>query len=829
MSPNKIHLICNAHLDPVWLWEWEEGAAEALSTFRQTSQLCQEFKDFVFNHNEAILYKWVEEYEPSLFRKIQRLVKQKKWQVIGGWYLQPDCNMPCGESFVRQILLGKRYFRQKFGIDIRAAANLDPFGHSRGLVQILKKSGFDSYLFCRPSKHECLLPADEFIWVGHDGSEIMATRASAHYNSLGGQAAKKVEEWMKNNPRKKVSILLWGVGNHGGGASRQDLKALARLIRKEKSFSIIHSTPKAYFKELKRHVSRLPRHAKDINPWAVGCYTSMIRVKQKHRALENEIYSAEKMASAAWVQGFFRYPEALIREALYDLALSEFHDILPGSSIQPAEEAALRLIDHGLEISSRIKARAFFALAAGEPKAKPGEFPILVYNPHPYKAKSIIAYELQPYEPNWSGGFLFPKVSRKGKACPCQLEKELSNLNLEWRKRVVFQAELEPSQMNRFDCRLEYLPSRPKPKIKIKGGLLVFKTKDLKISINKETGFIDSYQVNGLDYLEKNAFQPLVMKDSSDPWEMRARNFRRLEGKFVLAAKDEGGRFSGIETGLPDSVRVIEDGPVRTVVEVALCYRNSFIFERYKLPKQGTEIELELRVFWNEKDKMLKLSIPTLIKEGKYLGQVAYGLDELPSNGDEAVSQKWVAIVSQKSDMALTVINDGVYGSDFLNGELRISLLRSPAYSADPVEGRPMLVQDRYVPRHDQGERIFRFWLKAGKANERLKKVDRESLFKNEKPYVLCFSPPGSGKKAKPFAVLSDNAVQITALKKAEQGNCLIIRLFEPEGKKQETFLSLPFIPIKRKIVLSPFEIKTLKFNLKTHQFQEVDLLERPI
>ena len=135
MPRRVIHLVCNAHLDPVWLWEWPEGAAEAISTFRIAADLGEKFPGFIFNHNEAVLYEWVEEYEPALFKRIQRLVKQGKWHIMGGWYLQPDCNMPSGESFVRQILLGKKYFKDRFGVDIRTGVNLDPFGHSRGCLQ----------------------------------------------------------------------------------------------------------------------------------------------------------------------------------------------------------------------------------------------------------------------------------------------------------------------------------------------------------------------------------------------------------------------------------------------------------------------------------------------------------------------------------------------------------------------------------------------------------------------------------------------------------------------------------------------------------------------
>jgi len=829
MPGKKIHLICNAHLDPVWLWDWEEGAGEALSTFRSAAALCDEFPAFVFNHNEAVLYRWVEQYEPALFRKIQRLVRQKRWHILGGWHLQPDCNMPSGESFVRQILLGKRYFQRKFGIDVRTASNLDPFGHSRGLVQIMAKAGYDSYIFCRPGQSDCALPGDEFIWVGYDGSEVMATRVSAHYNSSGGGARKKVLDWIAAHPKKSLSLLLWGVGNHGGGAYRADLIELAGLMQERKDIAIVHSNPESYFSELRRNRAALPRHSGDMNPWAVGCYTTMARIKQKHRQLENDLFLAEKMAAAASYQGLMKYPREELGEALLDLAFIQFHDILPGSSIQPAEESSLRRLDHGLEVLSRLKARAFFALANSEPKAQDGEIPLLAYNPHPFPVPGIFECEFEPYEINWSGGYMFPQVFQDGRPLPSQPEKEASNLNVEWRKKTVFAAELAPSQVSQFVCRLEKRTARPKPKIREKDGRIRFLTNDLEVVINARTGLLDRYRADGIDLLAENAFLPLVMNDNADPWAMTAKQFRDLAGPFALLPADEGSRVSGIAAGPAESVRVIEDGSVRTVVEAVLGWGRSVIFQRYKIPGQGTELEIELRVQWNEKDKMLKLAVPTLLKAARYIGQTAYGIADLPADGDEAVAQKWVAVVSAAPDAALTCINDGSYGSDFLNGELRLSLIRSAAYSADPVPSGPMVAQDRHIPRIDQGERLFRFWVNGGRGARRLKSIDREALVKNEKPFILAYFPAGRGKRPSPFVVLSDDIVQVSALKKAEDGKDLIIRLFEPTGERRTVLLSLPWAPARRQITLSPFEIRTFRFNPKTRHFVEADLLERPL
>lgn len=827
MAKRKIHLISNAHLDPVWLWEWQEGAGEALSTFRQAAEFCEKHEGFVFCHNEAVLYQWVEEYEPALFRRIRKLVREKKWHVMGGWYVQPDCNMPSGESFVRQILLGRRYFSKKFGVEPRTAVNLDPFGHTRGLVQILTKSGFTAYLCCRPGDKECPLPQDEFVWVGYDGSEVLATRASAHYCSVGGKERERLEKWLAEHPEGDLDIHLWGIGNHGGGPSRKDLRDLAALMAERRDLELVHSTPDAYFAELEAKRPSLPRREKDLNPWAVGCYTSMSRVKQGHRRLENELFSAEKMITTAWLQGLMPYPQDALEEVCRDLAFIEFHDILPGSAIPAGEEGAVRMLGHGLEILSRLKARAFFALASGEPKAAADEIPIFVFNPHSYPVRTLVECEFEPWEPNFEKTFWNPRIYARGKALRSQAEKEESNLSVEWRKRVVFEAELAPGRLNRFACRLERTPEKPRPAVGEKDGAIAVATADLVASVDARTGLLDVYRAAGIDFLEPGGFAPLVIKDNADPWGMKVRGFRTLEGRFTLATPEEAARFSGIREGGLKPVRVIEDGEVRTVIESILSYGASRIALRFKIPKRGAEVEVEVRVFWAERDRMLKLGLPSKLRAPRFMGQVAYGADELPSNGDEAVAQKWLALVSEKDGAAMTVANDGVHGSDWSGGELRLSLLRSPAYAADTWEDRLGVAQDRFIPRQDTGERVFRFWLNGGPLDDRMGTIDREALARNEAPYVLAYFPPGGKKRALPGAVVDGQAVEVTAFKKSEDGNDIVVRLFEPTGKARTAVVKLPAFGASTKCRLKGFELRTLRFNRRTRTFAETDLLER--
>lgn len=820
----KIHLVCNAHIDPVWQWEWEEGVAAAISTFRTAAMLCEEFDSLIFNHNEAMLYQWVEEYEPELFKKIQELAGLGRWHIIGGWYLQPDCNMPSGESIVRQILHGRMYFKEKFGVEPTTAVNFDSFGHTRGLVQILKKSGYDSYLAWRPGLKE--LNEKDFIWVGYDNSEIIAHKLESGYNSRLGQADIKIVEWMKSYNDTDIGIVAWGVGNHGGGPSREDLHKIRKLMDDTLDFEIIHSTPEHYFSDIKSSGKDLMRFDKGLNPCFIGCYSSQIRIKQRHRQLENQLYLTEKMLSSATLQGYLSYPQQEINEAFRDLMTAEFHDILPGTSVQTAEETSLRILDHGLEIASRLKARAFFALASGQGKAIDGEFPLLVYNPHPYKVKGIFECEFMLADPNWKDDFTMPLVYQGDIQLPSQPEKEISNLNLQWRRKVVFAAELEPSSMNRFDCRIKMLPEKPEYLLKKKDDKFVFKTDELEVQINCNTGLIDRYRVNGIDYLKKDAFLPLVIEDNEDPWRMDVNSLRTIRGSFRLMTEKESAWFSGVNAGELKPVRVIEDGDVRSVVEAVFIYNSSYICIQYKLPKNGTEVQLQIKVIWNEKSKMLKLSIPTLFEESRYFGQTAYGYEELSSNGIEAVSQKWSGLFSEKENAAITIINDGIYGSDCANGEIRLSLLRSPCYCAHPIMDRPVILQDRFAPHIDQGERLYEFYLNAGCIQERMRHISTEALIHNEKPYVLSFFPSGFGTKPMSLISVSDDSIELTAFKKAEESDDYVIRLFESTGIERKAVVSLLGGQISKEIHFNGLEIKTLKFNKNTGMVNETNLLE---
>ncbi|MGC9347920.1 MAG: glycoside hydrolase family 38 C-terminal domain-containing protein, partial [Anaerolineae bacterium] len=460
--------------------------------------------------------------------------------------------------------------------------------------------------------------------------------------------------------------------------------------------------------------------------------------------------------------------------------------------------------------------------------AAEGEIPVLVYNPHPFPVDATVVCEFQLADQNWEDVFTQVTMTQDDEDLPTQVEKEMGNINLDWRKRVVFTAHLAPGQMSRFDGRLEVLPEKPSLSVEPEDGVIHFRTSDLDVVINTATGLIDRYRIRGVDYVTPGAFGAKVMRDNEDPWGMLVKSFRDIAGTFELMEPEESAAFSGVRRDTLPPVRVVEDGPVRTVVEAVFAYRNSVLVQRYLLPKRGTELGLETRVQWAEKDRLLKLAIPTPMTDGHYVGQVAYGAGDLPSDGAEAVAQKWSAVVGG-DDRALTCIDDGIYGSDFSDGELRLSLLRSPAYAGHPIGERPVVPQDRFTPRIDQGERQYRFWFNGGPKRERLVAIDREALVKNEEPFALSFFPHGGGVSVKAGPLLDDEAVQLTAFKRAEDSQGYILRLYEPTGTPRVTKLTLPALGLSTQVRMEGFEVKTLRVDPAAATFVEVDLTESEV
>lgn len=789
----EIHLICNAHIDPIWQWDWPEGASATLSTFYSAVKLSDKF-DYIFCHNEVTVYKYVEEYAPELFAKIQELVKAGKWHIMGGWYLQPDCNLPAGESFVRQIREGQRYFKEKFGVCPTTAINFDPFGHTVGLVQIIKKCGQDGYMFMRPYVSECVLPSEQFIWRGLDGSEIKATRTGPYSSPL-GQSAEIIKGRAEQQPFD-IGAVLWGVGNHGGGPSAKDLGDIERELMTSDEIKYIHSTPEEFFSKI------APTEVYDgsLHISMPGCYTSMHSVKKRHAMLENELYLAEKMATAAYMSGALeKYPEDELRIATHDLLNAEFHDILPGTSIQCGEEAGIRFLDHGLLEAEKVKIRAFFALSSTQRPADDGEYPIVIFNPHPYRVNQNVECEFMLAAQNWSDDTesFITVLDENGNRADFQVIKEESNLNLDWRKRIIINADLKPLDLTRYSVYIEYKPKEQKQK----GESLVFDNGHKRVEIDGSTGLLKTYRIDGVDYV-KNGFELVSFDDNEDPWAMDADQLRRVgvnERPFTLSA-DPTGVFKGMK-----SVQITEDGDIYLGIEAFFEQDSTRARIAYKIYKNNDDIDVDVNVYMGDVNRIVKLKLP-LLASGELIGQTAFGTQRLFTDARENVAHRFIAIKGEGKCPVL--MNKDVYGSHYENEALYMSLVRGVTYCAHPIASRPLVPSDKFTKKIDQGENSFSFRLSVADCTE-LEGKAREYV---EKPYALnVFPVPTEKKSVGRFAVrLESDAVSCVAIKKADGREAVIFRLINNTDREANTKIlvneaSLP-------LFFGAFEVKTVVY-----------------
>ncbi len=323
----------------------------------------------------------------------------------------------------------------------------------------------------------------------------------------------------------------------------------------------------------------------------------------------------------------------------------------------------------------------------------------------------------------------------------------------------------------------------------------------------------------------------MVINDDENCWAHKEKSFRNINGHFSVMSMEEGSRFSGILDGEIESVRIIEDGEVRAVIEAVMKYNDSFICQRYYLPKKGTEIKITLKVYWNEKMKMLKLSVPTTLQNVVFTGQTAYGSERLRTNGNEMVSHKWNML--SDGENAISMINTGTYGSDCKDGELRVTLLRSPGYSAGKsdfsVRNPHIMPQDRFSPYIDQGEHDYEFYFNAGDRAKRMLRIEREALCSNEKPMLLSFFPTGSGKGPVKFAEIKTEGATITAMKNGIGDNKYIIRLFNPLESEAEIMVDFPVIDKEFSCNMMSNEFNTFILDTVTGEILRADILERVI
>jgi alpha-mannosidase len=328
-----------------WLWPWTETVEVVRNTFRAALQLMARNPEFTYTQSQAAAYAWMEEKYPPLFEEIKERVKQGRWEIVGGMWVEPDLNMPDGESLVRQFLFGKRYFQEKFGVDVRTAWNPDTFGYNWQMPQICKKSGIDFFVTTKLARNDTnKFPYRLFWWESPDGSRVLT-----YFPNMVGE---HVEGSLMNAHLMSASqaigtreiMYLYGVGDHGGGPTQLDIDA-ARRLEQTNLFPVVKfGTAQPFLEGLRQQSNQL-----NVPVWNDelyfeyhrGVFTSQAHTKRHNRKSEVLLLNAEKFSSLAQLLGQ-PYRQEDLNEAWKMVLFNQFHDILPGSSIAPVYVDAAR-------------------------------------------------------------------------------------------------------------------------------------------------------------------------------------------------------------------------------------------------------------------------------------------------------------------------------------------------------------------------------------------------------------------------------------------------------------------------------------------------------
>ncbi len=834
----SVHLICNAHLDPIWQWGWEEGMSEALATFEVAADLMDEYPEFVFNHNESALYEWVKEYRPALFERIRTWVKAGRWIIAGGWYLQPDCNLSGGESFVRQALIGRRFFFDEFGVMPKVAYNLDSFGHHGNMPQILCKSGYTCYTHFRPKPPALDLTDHVYRWRGIDGSEIPAVRPPCGWynSSQPGHLREKAERIldMARSTGRSLTVF-WGAGDHGGGATRADLD-LVRSMQKSNP-ELVHSSLENYWEDVMQEADDAPVVEGELQKEFTGCYTSAIGTKMRNRRGEGLMLMAERAAALDWWMLDTPYPDRKLKHAWKRILFNQFHDILPGSSVRSGYRDAFELYGQAFTQAREVLAQAQMRLLQSRKRRHP--LPLCIFNHQGHARRQLVEFEFMgATSPRLMPGKMVRIEDHHGRDVPVQmLSPQSRHHDSICRQRAVMTADLPALGMAEYRIVVE--EARPRRTAKAlrrrqQGNRMHLSTPHYTLVCNTRTGLIEILRERGArkNILARSAGGLQVRKDTADAWGPHSKPYGGVLGRFTCPGKTALRELLGIDKGRDPgaAVRVIEEGPVCTRLEVIQVCNRSVARIRYTLSADTPVVGIDLLLDWNERCRALQFDFPTILKSNAYKVEIPHGSLTRAVDRDENPCGRWVCLLSADHKTALALVNNGVGGCDVGNGRLRQTLVRSPEYCRMGSAVR----NDRMAEFMDIGEHHYSFMLRFGAASavtaDLTPLADELSMPTTAHIHLPLGPDRSDGLQVGTDSVrITSAAIQLAAFKRSEDGKALIVRLVERRGRRARTTFGIAGSP-DISLRFTPYEIKTLRLEKGNPDsgWRECDLLEHP-
>jgi alpha-mannosidase len=795
-----IRAVGNAHIDMAWLWPASETVEVVRNTFRSVLDLMREYPDFKFTMSSARTYEWIEEKYPDLFSEIEKRVKEGRWEVIGGMWVEPDLNMPDGESLVRQILVGKTYFQNKFGVDVKIGWNPDSFGYNWQLPQIYKKSGMDYFVTQKLlwAKDFTTFPYKLFWWEAPDGSRLLTYFP---HDYAGGIDAERLGEdlsvWAPAIYGAKLTdtpemMHLYGVGDHGGGPTRTMLDNAERLMMPDVVFPKLEfSTATAFFQNLEPKIPGL-----NVPVWKDelyfqyhrGVFTTQSETKRRIRRSEETMLNAEKLASLAMLEQR-PYPQEEMQRAWKRLLFDHFHDIMPGSGIAVNYLEAQRNLRDVRGVGNDIIRESLGEIAAHIDTQRSG-VPVVVFNPLSWPRTEVAELETQLPGPAQQ----VEVVDGTGKTVPSQLRSIDAATH---RARLFSLVNVPAFGYNTF---FVHATTNPPSTSTLKATSSTLENEFIRLKIDARTGCLTSL----FDKRSQTEALAPAETDSGGPKKFACGNllqaFHDLPKQWDAWNIDADFEDQHWDLDSADDVKLTESGPLRAVIEIKKHFQNSTFIQDVTMYPGVPRVDVKMQADWHEKHILLKVAFPLSAHNSKATFEIPYGSIERPTTRNtpaekaefEVPAMRWADISDDKHGFSL--LNDSKYGYDAKGNVLRLSLLRSPAWPD---------------PHADEGHHEFTYALYPHGGDWRAAQTVRRGYELN---YKLLTRQTDNHQGALPgahsFVTVQAENVILTAMKKAETDNSVILRFYEWAGKDSDVKITVP---------------------PGAHSAADADLMERPI
>jgi len=823
----KFYCVGNAHIDPVWMWRWQEGSCEAKATIRSALDRIKEYPEFKFVCACSSVFEWIEEYDPDMFKEVQQRVSEGRFVIVGGWYVQPDCNLPSGEGFVRQGLYAQWYFKEKFGVTAKTGYNVDSFGHNAMIPQILKKSGMEQYTALRPNPSEKDLPSHVFRWRSPDGSEVLFGRILRGYNTVLLNVTRTLEHAYADNPETMrgymdmidemasdnwdSAFFFYGVGNHGGGPTKKNIENLRILRERDPDTQYIMSTTEDFFDALRPHTAQLPVVQDDLQHHASGCYSAVSAIKNGVRRAEWAMFGAENFAMLT--KQLIGKPCPAVKEfarAWKNILFAHFHDSLGGCSSKAVYEDEDIFLKETLAMAQRTENNALQSLSwkIDTSDADKG-IPIILFNPHSFDIETTVTISKR----------VEVLYDRDGNEICTQLVRSPDS---RCRKKIgdtIFCAKIPAMGYNTYYFNAElpdygftpyYFPEgkdKPVYQGNANASDRTIENEFLRITFSYPDGCISSMydKKAGKELLSGKGAVPIVIDEYGyDTWAHNKLFFDNEIGKFCDA-----------------TITVLDSGPLRAQIKIESFYGKSKLTQYFTLHEGSPMLEVTAKIDWHEQHKMLKLRFPTTyIDDPHAFYEIPYGVFERSVNGEEEPGQSWIAV--KQNDEGLALINNNKYSFSIKENEMNLTVVRSPYY-IDHARGDQNDQESEFT---DQGEHIFRYALMPIRGQSWAPVIRQARLFNLPPTMIMENNHSGILSDFCQGLSVSTPNVVVSAWKQAENGKGIILRAYETDGIETRVCIKGEAMPYPLETTFLPYSIQTYYLEEGKTEWREVMLTE---